>query len=100
MHAPERPAAPPADWWRLSEAAALRALHADTGGLTHRQATLRLRRHGANRIAPAARRSWWRALGKRLANPLVATLLLASLVSAFTGDTLGFGLIAAIVVLS
>lgn len=100
MDLPDRPAGPPVEWWQLSEAATLRALHADSDGLTHRQAALRLRRHGANRIAPPARVGWPRALARRLANPLVAVLLLASLVSAFTGDALGFGLIAVIVALS
>jgi Mg2+-importing ATPase len=107
MSAP-RPAAPAAEgrpeagpaWWRLSQAATLHALHADADGLTHRQATLRRRRHGANRIAAPVHTGWPKALALRLANPLVAVLLLASIVSAFTGDALGFGLIAAIVAMS
>lgn len=92
-----RPPAPAAGWWSLSEAALLRALHADADGLTRRQAALRRRRHGANLAAPETRRHWTRALAARLMNPLIAVLMVASLVSALTGDVLGFGLIAVIV---
>ncbi|HSN21202.1 MAG TPA: HAD-IC family P-type ATPase, partial [Usitatibacter sp.] len=58
------------------------------------------RRHGPNELRPARRLSLARDVARRFRNPLIVILLVASLVSAFTGDTASFGIIAAMVLLS
>jgi Mg2+-importing ATPase len=87
-------------WWRPSQAAALRVLRSAPHGLTHRQAAARLRRQGPNRLQTPAGPSLLKALGSRLANPLILVLLAASLISAFTGDAISFVVVAAMVVMS
>src|SRR5205823_8932189 len=87
-------------WWRPVQATALRVLHSGPQGLTQRQATGRLRRHGPNRLQTAAGPSLLKAIASRLANPLILVLLAASLISAFTGDAISFGVVAAMVVMS
>jgi Mg2+-importing ATPase len=87
-------------WWRPTQAATLRALRSAPEGLTQRQAAARLRRSGPNRLQAQAGPSVTRALASRLANPLILVLLAASLISAFTGDAISFGVIAAMVVMS
>jgi Mg2+-importing ATPase len=87
-------------WWQTSQADALRALHATPSGLTARQAAARLRRHGPNRLPTAHGPGLLRSIAVRLANPLILVLLGASLISAFTGDTVSFVFVALMVVLS
>ncbi len=87
-------------WWQLSHAELLRFLHATPEGLTARQARDRLRRHGANRLPSSEGEGLARAIAKRLSSPLTLVLLVASGVSAFTGDVASFGFVSAIVVMS
>ncbi|HET9579433.1 MAG TPA: magnesium-translocating P-type ATPase, partial [Usitatibacter sp.] len=56
--------------------------------------------HGANELHPRVERSALRELAKRFRSPLVAILLAASVVSAFTGDVASFAMIVAMVMLS
>ena len=87
-------------WWHLSQDAALQAVHAGAHGLTQRQAASRLRRQGPNRLRAPAGPRWLRAIASRLANPLVLILVVASFVSALTGDAVSFGFICAMVLMS
>jgi Mg2+-importing ATPase len=87
-------------WWRPAQAAVLHALHSAPRGLTQRQARARLRRHGPNRLQAPAGPSLLRAIGSRLANPLILVLLAASLISALTGDAVSFVFVALMVVMS
>jgi len=87
-------------WWRLPLAAILHELHARPEGLTRAQAAARLRRDGPNRLAASERPSIARAIGRRLANPLIVVLLCASAISAFTGDALSFAFIVVMVLMS
>jgi len=87
-------------WWRLEQSEALRTLHSTPTGLTQHQAAARLRRHGPNRLQEAPKPGWLRAIGARLANPLILVLLGASAISALTGDPVSFGFVALIVVMS
>ncbi len=97
--APAAPGAPPG-WVDAPQAALLAALHATPEGLTHRQAAARRRRHGPNRLGPPAGTPLWRRVAQRLLDPLVGVLIVASAISALTGDTLSFGIVAVVVVFS
>jgi len=88
------------DWWSASQAEALRRLHASDHGLTKRQAKGRLRTHGQNCLPRQPGTAWTREVWKRLVNPLVLVLLVASSISAFTGDMLSFVFVIALVLLS
>ena len=87
-------------WWRLEQSDSERVLHSAPTGLTQRQASARLRRHGPNRLQKAPRPGWLRAIGVRLGNPLILVLLGASAISALTGDAVSFGFVALIVLMS
>lgn len=69
-------------------------------GLSRHDAAQRLGRHGPNRLQSHRERALvWQFL-LRLRNPLVLILLVASLVTALTGDAAGAAIIGAIVLLS
>jgi len=69
-------------------------------GLSAAQAAARLAQHGPNLAVVGIRRSPIAKLGKRLAEPLIAILLLAAGVSGATGDWRSFIVIALIVLFS
>jgi P-type Mg2+ transporter len=69
-------------------------------GLTTAAAAARLESIGPNRIEQTKRDSLLKAFVQRLTNPLVAILLFAAAVSAFTGDVASFVIIEAIVLMS
>ena len=87
-------------FWNQSAAALLSGLATTDRGLTSQEAARRLLRYGSNDAAAPKRVAAWLRLTRRLANPLVIVLLLASALSAATGDVASFVLIAAIVLLS
>jgi Mg2+-importing ATPase len=69
-------------------------------GLTSREAEARLGRFGPNEPAAAQRHSLLSAVVHVFMNPLTLILLIAAIVSAFTGDAVDAGIIGIIVVLS
>src|ERR1035437_938154 len=87
-------------FWKQSPAALLAGLVTTDDGLTSQEAALRLLRYGRNDATAPKRTPTWLGLTRRLANPLVIVLLLASALSAATGDVASFVIIAAIVLLS
>src|SRR5690348_7384098 len=78
----------------------LAELRTSIDGLRSEQAAERLLRHGPNEPKPLRRTGPLTELVRFLANPLVLILLAASLVSAFLGQILDAGIIAAMIVLS
>ncbi|MEP9350401.1 magnesium-translocating P-type ATPase [Xanthobacter sp. KR7-225] len=94
-----REAGPPA-YWQEAEGALLARLGSGPDGLAPAEAAARLARCGPNTTAPRRRRSLAAKIGKRLAEPLVAILLMAAAVSGVTGDWRSFVVILAIVLLS
>lgn len=72
----------------------------DAPGLSEDEAARRLAAHGPNRLRAAPRPSLARRFLARLADPLLLVLLAASLIAAATGDTLSFGIVAAVVLVS
>ena len=67
-------------------------------GLSSREAAQRLARHGPNLFREHREASLLRQYLARFKNPLVLILLVASAVSAFTGEVTNFAIIGSIVV--
>ena len=87
-------------FWKQPAAALLAELGTADSGLTSREAALRLKRYGSNDAAAPKRPPAWLRFIRLLANPLVVILLVASALSAATGDVASFVIIASIVLLS
>jgi P-type Mg2+ transporter len=87
-------------FWRQSASATLAELATTDGGLTSDEAARRLLVYGDNDATAPKRVPAWLRFVQRLANPLVIILLLASALSAATGDVASFVIISAIVLLS
>jgi P-type Mg2+ transporter len=92
-HAPEA-------FWTLSPEAACASLDCGAQGLSAAEAQARLVRYGQNSDAEATSETWWRAVLRRLLEPLSLILLAAGVVSAATGDEIGGGIIVTILALS
>jgi P-type Mg2+ transporter len=90
----------PDSYWGLDQAALLSRLQSSSGGLSSAAAEEKLRLFGPNE--PAVARRWSPVLLYlgRFTNPLVMILLVASAISAVTGDLASFLIIAVLVVLS
>ena len=86
---------PPPPWWLEPPPAA-----DATRGLSAEEAGARLERFGPNLFRARQERSLLRQYLSRFGNPLVIILLVASAVSAFTGEVADFLIIACIVLLS
>ena len=69
-------------------------------GQTSQEAASRLLRYGANDATAPKRAAAWLRFAQRFANPLILVLLLASALSAATGDVASFVIVVAIVVMS
>ncbi|MEO7689259.1 MAG: magnesium-translocating P-type ATPase [Sphingomonas sp.] len=87
-------------FWQSGPGALLAALGASGEGLTAAEAQRRLARDGPNRIAAPRRRRLPTEILRRLANPLVAILVVAAGVAGATGDIVSFGIIVAVVLAS
>jgi Mg2+-importing ATPase len=87
-------------FWKESVTALLAELGTTASGLTSQEVALRLLRYGSNDPTAPKRTPAWLRLIHLLANPLVIILLLASALSAVTGDVASFVIIAGIVLLS
>lgn len=84
----------------LPAAAAVEQLGSSPQGLTSQQAADRLLQHGPNEIVQKKTVPLIKTVIGRYTNPLVAILLMAALVSAFTGNTVSAIIIILMVVLS
>ncbi|MES2042708.1 MAG: magnesium-translocating P-type ATPase [Pseudomonadota bacterium] len=87
-------------FWQGAAADQLRALGSRVQGLGAADAAARLARDGFNEIDAAPRRHLLADLGRRLANPLVAILLIAATIAGATGDLASFVIIVIVVLLS
>jgi P-type Mg2+ transporter len=87
-------------FWKQPVAALLAEQGTAESGLTSQDAALRLQRYGSNDAAAPKRSPAWLRFIRLLANPLVIILLVASALSAATGDVASFVIIASIVLLS
>jgi Mg2+-importing ATPase len=90
----------PAAFWQEASAKTLDRLSASREGLSVGEAAARLDRDGPNEIAAKQRRHLLLDLLRRLANPLVAILLVAATIAGATGDVASFAIIVLVVILS
>ena len=97
---PGLPDQPPGDFWTRGADACLAELQATPAGLSPDDAATRLARLGRNAIAEAPRRRVLARIGKRLADPLIAILIVAAIVSAAVGDLVSGGIILVILTAS
>jgi Mg2+-importing ATPase len=97
-HVPKPAAGSP--FWILSNEEALSAFESRLEGLTSREAAQALSQYGANLFAATVHRSLLIKFCKRLAEPLIAILLIAAAVSGATGDWQSFVVIVVIVLFS
>jgi len=87
-------------FWQQSAPELLKRLNATAAGLTSSEADDRLMQFGPNMLRPPRKRALVLQFLARFKNPLVIILLIASAVSAFTGDVTSFLIIGSIVVMS
>ncbi|MDF2118605.1 magnesium-translocating P-type ATPase [Roseiarcaceae bacterium H3SJ34-1] len=87
-------------FWTASNDEILRSLGAGAAGLPAAEADERRRRYGPNLAVVGIHRSLIAKLGKRLAEPLIAILLIAAAISGGTGDWQSFVIILLIVLFS
>ncbi len=91
---------PQQEWWKDEARLALCRQPGAAQGLSVDQAAQRLIEVGPNRFGQTSALPGWRQYLRHFRNPLVLTLLLASAVSAATGEVTNFFIIACIVLLS
>ncbi|MCX5495343.1 magnesium-translocating P-type ATPase [Kaistia dalseonensis] len=87
-------------FWTASNDQLLQSLASRPTGLSTAEANERLNRYGPNLAIVNFRASLLAKLGKRLAEPLIAILLIAALISGLTGDWQSFVIIVIIVLFS
>lgn len=87
-------------FWTKDNGDLLQALAASPGGLSSAEAAARLIRHGANVPVAEVRCGLLLKFGKRLAEPLIAILLIAAAVSGAMGEWRSFVIIGLIVAFS
>ncbi|MFM7025027.1 MAG: magnesium-translocating P-type ATPase [Limnohabitans sp.] len=91
---------PEKEWWKDEARLQVWRQPQVQGGLASDQAAQRLAEVGPNRFGQTPAVPGWRQYLRHFRNPLVVTLLLASAVSAATGEATNFFIIACIVLLS
>lgn len=87
-------------FWQQKAAALLEYYKATPEGLTDSEAKKRLKRYGPNLFHPQRRNAMLLQFLMKFTNPLVIILLVASAISAFTGDVASFIIIFLIVLMS
>ncbi|HUA53460.1 MAG TPA: magnesium-translocating P-type ATPase [Candidatus Sulfotelmatobacter sp.] len=87
-------------FWRTPVARLLADLGTAPAGLSADEAARRLARYGPNDATRVKRTPRWLQFLGRFANPLIAILLIASALSAVTGDVASFVIVSGIVLLS
>jgi len=86
--------------WNRPLERVLADLSATPGGLASEEAERRFRIYGPNDALTRRRRPLWLSFLSRFGNPLILILLLASALSALTGDVASFVIVVTIVLLS
>jgi P-type Mg2+ transporter len=87
-------------WWRISTEVALLQHKTTREGLSSTEAKRRALEFGPNRLDRGGRAYAFIAIARRLANPLVALLLIAGAISAFNNEVISAAIIASMVHLS
>ncbi len=87
-------------FWQIPTPRLLADLQTTQDGLTTPMVAVLRRKFGTNEAAAPKRTPAWLRIGKRFANPLVIILLVASALSAASGDLASFIIVTAIVTVS
>jgi len=87
-------------FWQLPIATLLKQLNSSPDGLSNTEASARLVRFGPNLIHGDRKQALLLQFLAKFRNPLVIILLIASALSAFTGDVASFFIISVIVIIS
>jgi len=87
-------------FWQLPIAALLEHLNSSPEGLSNAEASVRLAHFGPNLIHGERKQVLLLQFLAKFLNPLVIILLIASALSAFTGDATSFFIISVIVIIS
>src|ERR1700722_18113833 len=87
-------------FWRQNLTALLEYYQSTPAGLTSSEVAERLKRYGPNLFHPQRRNALLFQFLSKFSNPLVIILLIASAISAFTGDVASFIIISLIVLMS
>jgi len=87
-------------FWQLPIATLLERLNSSSDGLSNAEASTRLVHFGPNLIHGERKQALLLQFLAKFRNPLVIILLVASAISAFTGDAASFFIISAIVIIS
>lgn len=87
-------------FWQQNLTALLEYHNATPDGLAGREAASRLKRYGPNVFHPQRKKAILLQLLSKFNNPLIIILLVASAISAFTGDVTNFIIISLIVIMS
>src|SRR5476651_1581277 len=90
----------PEEIWKLPAAELLARLKTSSAGLANSEVQLRLKRYGPNQAASVKKSPLWLQFLSRFRNPLIIILLVASGLSAATGDVASFAIVLTIVVVS
>jgi Mg2+-importing ATPase len=88
------------EFWRLPNKELFAELGSSQDGLSSDDARSRLSRYGENDATAPKHSPGWLRFGRRFTNPLILVLLLASALSAASGDIASFLIVVAIVLLS
>ena len=73
-------------YFNLSPQEALKQLDVTAGGLTDQQAAQRLEQYGPNRLAEGEKKSWLAVFAEQFKDLLVAILIVAAIISMFSGN--------------
>jgi len=87
-------------WHALEFEAVLSRAASSKGGLTTKEAAVRLQRDGTNALSEHRGASWLRKLAEQFVQPLVVVLLGAAGLSAFLGDVVDAAVIGAVVAIN
>jgi P-type Mg2+ transporter len=87
-------------WWRMPSASAPAEFGASPSGLSSAEARARLARYGRNELLERPAHSALVQFLRRFRNPLVLILIVASVISALTGELASFIIIVVMVLLS
>lgn len=88
------------NFWQQNLSALLENLKTTPAGLTSKEAARRLKRYGHNVFHPQRKNAALLQFLSKFSNPLIIILLVASAISAFTGDVTNFIIISLIVIMS
>ncbi len=88
------------DFYQISASEVLKTINSSEQGLSTKEAGLRLKEHGLNRLPSAQRISAWKILFEQVKSPLVFVLVFAAAISFFIGEKFDVIIITAVVIIN